>query len=91
MIILITFSDICGWRYDTKFHTYYPEDLWRLYKHKKLAYTAYNVALYAIEPKSEMKYVKEGMKKCCQFSYINQIELAEQKYNQEKSETDSPC
>lgn len=91
LIILITFSDICGWRYDTKFHTYYPEDLWRLYKHKKLAYTAYNVALYAIEPKSEMKYVKEGMKKCCQFSYINQIELAEQKYNQEKSETGSPC
>ena len=80
LIILITFSDICGWRYDTKCYTYYPEDLWRLYKHIKFTHAVYDVALYAIVPQKEIKYVKDGMKKCCQILYVSQLELAEQKY-----------
>ena len=81
LIILITFSDIYGWRYELKRDAYYPENLWWLYKRKKSTYITYDMALHAINPQVEINYVKLGMVKCGQILYGNRIKSAELKYN----------
>lgn len=70
MQLLVTFSDISGWRYQEKCCTYFSEDLSFVLSETKRN----RISCYDINPISEAKYVIAGMKKCGQMTYASTIE-----------------
>ena len=67
---LLTYSDICGWRYFTKNMTYYPEDFEYIYE----GFRKKNLDCYMLVPKTEINFIIAGMKKCGQKTYATKLE-----------------
>ena len=63
LCLLWVFSEISGWRYIDNYYSEDLNDLYRAAKHK------HNITSYSINPKVELSYVINGMKKCGQKTY----------------------
>lgn len=69
--LLVTFSDISGWRYPERKYAYFSEDLQFLYSEKR---KKYGDKWCDINPITEIDYVIEGMQKCGQITYAKTME-----------------
>ena len=70
LVLLVTFSDICGWKYEEKNYAYFSEDLSTVY-----AYNKYEriINYHDISPRVELKHVIDGMNKCGQITYVSKL------------------
>ena len=77
LALLVTFSDIQGWRYMEGDYAYWAEDLKRLYQYQR----SRHLCIYDINPKVEISYVLLGMKKCGQLTYAGKLEKYLEQYS----------